>query len=140
MKENKIVCRCARVSGVLLILSSLVHFFLGLPEAVLKPISDGKITDPDVAGSFYAIWVFSSITMFLTGATLTLISTDLKHLHRRAWKLALLIGFGIAGFGAAMAIKFPEAAAHMMVFVAIGLITFLPALFFFRSYNGKAAS
>lgn len=137
MKENKIVCWCARLSGILLILSSLAHYFLGLPEVVLKPAAEGKITDPEVAGNFYAIWVFSSITMFLTGATLALISTDLKYLNRRVWKLALLIGFGIAGFGAAMAIKFPEAAAHMMVFVAIGLITFLPALFFFRDYTGK---
>ena len=137
MKENKIVCWCARVSGILLILSSMMHFFLGLPEVVLKPIAEGKIIDPETAGNFYAIWVFSSITMFLTGATLALISTDLKHLNRRVWKLALLIGFGIAGFGIIMAIKFPEAAAHMMAFVAIGLITFLPALFFFRDYTGK---
>src|SRR5215510_11655878 len=96
MKQNNILCWCARVSGFLLILSTIPHYFIGLPEVVLKPIAEGKITDPDTAKSFYAIWIFSSITMFMTGATLMLISTDLKYLNKRIWRIALVLSTGIA--------------------------------------------
>ena len=137
MKENKIVCWCARVSGILMMLFTLPHYFLGLSIAVLQPIADGKITDPEVGNNFYVIWVFSSITMFLTGATLLFISTDLRYLQRRAWKLALLIGLGITGFGLSTSIKFPEAAAHMSLFTAAGLITLIPVLIFTGSYLGR---
>ncbi|HEV7646062.1 MAG TPA: hypothetical protein VGO50_19150 [Pyrinomonadaceae bacterium] len=140
MKENKIVCWCARVSGILLMLATLPHYFLGLPEAVLRPIADGRITDPEVGNNFYVIWVFSSITMFLTGATLLFISTDLRYLQRRSWKLALLIGIGITGFGLSTSVKFPEAAAHMSLFTLIGIITLIPVLIFFRSYMGRDAT
>jgi hypothetical protein len=137
MKQNKILCWCARVSGILLMLFTIPHYFLGLPTAVLQPIAEGKITDPEVGNNFYVIWVFSSITMFLTGATLLFISTDLRYLQRRSWKLALLIGLGITGFGVTTSIKFPEAAAHMSLFTAAGAITLIPVLIFTGSYMGK---
>lgn len=123
-----------------MILSTIPHFFIGLPEIVLKPVAEGKITDPDTAKSFYAIWIFASITMFMTGMTLVIISTELKRLNKSAWRVALLLSAGIGSFGLSMMIKMPEAAAHMSLFLIIGLITLLPVLFFFRDYTGTQAS
>jgi hypothetical protein len=140
MKENRIVCWCARVSGILLMLMTLPHYFVGVQVAVLQPIADGKITDPDVGETYYAIWIFSTVAMFLLGTTLLFVSTDLRLLHRRAWKLALLISLGIGGFGAWMVIKYPEGAGLFGLFVADGLITLIPLLIFAGSYLGKDAT
>jgi hypothetical protein len=129
-----------RVSGILLMLMSLPHYFVGVQIAVLQPIADGKITDPDVGETFYAIWIFSTVAMFLLGATLLFISTDLRYLHRRAWKLALLMSLGLGGFGAGMIIKYPDSVPFAIQFLAVALITLIPLLIFSRSYLGKDAT
>ena len=140
MKQNRIVCWCARVSGILLMLMSLPHYVIGLQVAVLQPIADGKITDQDVGETFYAIWIFSTVAMFLLGVTLLFISTDLRFFHRRAWKLALLISLGLGGFGAGMTIKYPDSAPIAIQFLTVALITLIPLLIFSRSYLGKDAT
>jgi uncharacterized membrane protein (DUF441 family) len=140
MKQNRIVCWCARVSGILLMLMSVPHYFVGIQIAVLQPIADGKITDTDVGETFYAIWIFSTVAMFLLGVTLVFISTDLRYLKRRIWKLALLIGLGLGGFGAGIMIKYPDSAPIAIQFLVVALITLIPLLIFSRSYLGKDAT
>jgi hypothetical protein len=116
-------------------LFTIQHYFIGLPLAVLQPIAEGKIIDPDVGNAFYIIWIFSTVTMFLTGATLLFISTDLRLLRSRAWKLALLISLGLTGFGLGMTIRFPDFAPIALQFLIVGLITLTPLLIFAGSYT-----
>jgi hypothetical protein len=133
MKGNIIVCWAARLSGALLILSVIPHFFFALPARVLQPLAEGRL-DPDLGKTFYAIWVFSSLMMVIAGAALIYISGDLKRLQRKAWWMALLISGGLTYYGIYIVTKFSEA-THNTSFIIFGLITLLPLLLFFRSYN-----
>jgi hypothetical protein len=137
MKENRIVCWAARISGSLLILSVIPHYFFAMPARVLQPIADGRV-DAELGKTYYAIWVFASLTMLITGVTLIYISSDLRNLQRRAWWMAFLISGGLTYYGSYVLIKFNEA-THNVSFIVFGLITLLPLLLFFRSYM-KASS
>lgn len=132
MKENKIVCWAARLSGALLILSVIPHYFFALPARVLQPVAEGRV-DAELGKTYYAVWVFASLAMIFTGATLIYISNDLKKRQKRAWWMAFLISGGLTFYGCYVAIKFNET-THNISFIIFGLITLLPLLLFFRSY------
>lgn len=80
------------------------------------------------------IWVFGSITMFLTGCTLIYLSGRLKILAKGAWRLAVLIGLGIAGFGGGFYISHPDS-PHMLGFLIVGLLILIPLFIYFRAYK-----
>jgi len=120
------------LSGSLLILSVIPHYFFALPARVLRPIAEGRL-DPDLGKTYYAIWVFASLTMVITGAALIYISADLKSGQKRAWWMAFLISGGLTFYGVYIVSKYAEA-SHNTSFIIFGLITLLPLLFFFRSY------
>jgi hypothetical protein len=132
MKGSNIVCWAARLSGALLILSVIPHFFFALPARVLQPIADGRV-DADLGKTYYAIWVFASLTMVITGVTLIYISNDLRNLKRRAWWMALLISGGLTYYGSYVVIKFNET-THNTSFIIFGLITLIPLAVFFKLY------
>lgn len=128
MQGNIIVCWAARVSGALLILSVIPHFFFALPARVLQPVADGRV-DADLGKTYYAVWVFASLTMLITGAALIYISSDLKSGQKRAWWMALLISGGLTFYGSYVVIRFNEA-THNTSFIIFGLIMLLPLLIF----------
>ena len=126
MKVSNIVCRAARLSGALLILSVIPHYFFAMPARVLQPIADGRV-DADLGKTYYAIWIFASLTLLITGVTLIYISSDLKKLEKRAWWMALFISGGLTFYGSYVVIKFNEA-THNTSFIIFGLITLVPVL------------
>ncbi len=128
MKGNIIAAWAARLSGALLILSVIPHFFFALPARVLQPMADGRL-DPGLGKTYYAVWVFASLTMVVTGTALIYISGDLKRLQRKAWWMALLISGGLTYYGIYIVAKFSEA-SHNTSFIIFGLITLLPLLIF----------
>jgi hypothetical protein len=132
MKGNIIVCWAARLSGALLILSVIPHYFFAMPARVLQPIADGRV-DADLGKTYYAIWVFASLTLLITGVTLIYISSDLRKLQRRAWWMGLFISGGLTFYGSYVVIKFNET-THNTSFIIFGSITLLPLLIFFKSY------
>ncbi len=116
------------MSGALLILSVIPHYFFALPARVLQPVAEGRV-DADLGKTYYAVWVFASLAMLFTGAALVYISTDLKKLQKRAWWMAFLISGGLTFYGCYVAIKFNET-THNISFIIFGLITLLPLLIF----------
>jgi hypothetical protein len=128
MKGNIIVCWAARLSGMLLILSVIPHYFLALPARVLQPVADGRV-DADLGKTYYAVWVFASLTIVLTGASLIYVSGDLKRGETKAWWMTLLLSGGLTLYGAYINLKYPEH-THNFSFLIFGLITLLPLLIF----------
>ncbi len=132
MKGNIIVCWAARLSGALLILSVIPHYFFALPARVLRPVADGRL-DADLGKTYYAVWVFASLTIILTGASLIYVSGDLKRAQAKAWWMALLLSGGLTLYGAYINLKYPEH-THNISFLIFGLITLVPLLVFFKPY------
>lgn len=135
MSGNKIVCWAARLSGTLLILSCIPHFFFAFPARVIQPVADGRVP-ADLGKTYYAIWAFSSMTLFIMGVTLIYISGALKRGERPAWYMALLISGGLTYYGSYVVLRVGEA-THNTSFIIFGLITLVPVLVFAGRFFGK---
>jgi hypothetical protein len=135
MKPNLIVAWAARLSGVLLILSVIPHFFFAFPARVLQPVADGRVP-ADLGKTYYAIWAFASLGLMIMGVTLIYLSGDLKRLERKAWFLALMISGGLTYYGSYVVLRVGEA-THNTSFIIFGLITMLPLLVFAGKYLKK---
>ena len=125
MKSHKIIGNFAFTAGILLALSSLMHYFAGYPgiNEMLAKENGGAETSLTLR----VIWVFSSITMCLTGIWGIFISKGLKAGQKSAWWQGLALGFGMLFFCvAAQVIEFPN--YGMMLFGAIGLLLVVPLL------------
>jgi hypothetical protein len=133
MKANIITAWAARLSGALLILSVIPHFFFAFPARVLVPVADGRVP-VDLGQTYYAIWAFASMTLLFTGVMMIYISGGLRRLERKAWWMALLISGGLTYYGSYVVIKFNET-THNTSFIVFGLITLVPLLVFFRSFS-----
>ena len=132
---NIIVCWAARLSGALLILSVIPHYFFALPARVLQPVADGRV-DADLGKTYYAVWVFASLTIVLTGASLIYVSGDLKKGETKAWWMTLLLSGGLTLYGAYINLKYPEH-THKIAFLVFGLITLAPLVIFLRGFLRK---
>jgi FtsH-binding integral membrane protein len=132
MKGNIIACWAARLSGALLILSVVPHYFFALPARVLQPVADGRV-DADLGKTYYAVWVFASLTIILTGASFIYVSGDLKKGEAKAWWMTLLLSGGLTLYGAYINLKYPEH-THNLSFLIFGLITLLPLLIVSRKF------
>ncbi|MBK9014345.1 MAG: hypothetical protein IPM82_09765 [Saprospiraceae bacterium] len=132
MKSHKIIGNFALAAGILLALSSLMHFFSGYP-AINEMITRGN-AGAEIAHAFRVIWVFSSITMCLTGIWGIFISKGLKAGQKSAWWQGLALGLGMVFFClAAQFIKFPN--YGMMLFGVIGLLLVVPLLIGKRNFQ-----
>lgn len=123
------------MSGVLLILSVIPHFFFAFPARVLQPVADGRVP-ADLGKTYYAIWAFASLGLMIMGVTLIYLSGDLKRLERKAWFLALMISGGLTYYGSYVVLRVGEA-THNTSFIIFGLITMLPLLVFAGKYLKK---
>lgn len=125
MKSNSIISNFALAAGVLLALSSLMHFFSGYP-AINEMIAKDN-AGAETAHTFRVIWVYSSITMLLTGIWGIFISKGLKAGQKSAWWQGIALGLGMLLFcAAAQFIEFPN--YGMLLFGAIGLLLVGPLL------------
>ena len=123
MKSHKIIGNFALAAGILLALSSLMHFFGGYP-AINEMIAKDNAS-AETALTFRVIWVFSSITMCLTGIWAIFISKGLKAGQKSTRWQCLALGLGMVVFCiAAQFIEFPN--YDMMLFGVIGLLLVVP--------------
>src|SRR4051812_14604903 len=95
-------------------------------------MADGRL-DPDLGKTYYAIWVFASLTLIITGTSLIYISGDLKRLQPKAWLMAFLIAGGLTAYGIYITQKHQEY-THNLSFMIFGLITLIPLVLFAKNY------
>lgn len=125
MKSNNTIGNFALAAGVLLILSSLMHFFSGYPA--INEIIAKENAGPETSHTFRVIWVYSSFTMCLTGIWGIFIAKGLKNGQKSAWWQGITLGLGMILFClAAQVIQFPN--YGMFLFGVIGLIFVTPLL------------
>lgn len=138
MRQNNIVAWAARLSGTVLILACIPHFFFAFPARVLQPVADGRVP-ADLGKTYYAIWAFSSMMLFISGVMMFYISGGLKRGERSAWFMALLISGGLVYYGSYVVLRVGEA-THNMSFIIFGAITLVPVLIFPRSFFPKKSA
>lgn len=134
MPKENVIARTARIAGVLIILATIPHVLLGTAE-VLQGIKFGDIRSSMVP-VLKNIWIFSSVMLPLSGIWVLFLVRDLKRLERRAWWQALLIGLAYAGGGIA-AIVWSGIQIHLVLFVLIGLMLFIPMLLWAGSFSSR---
>src|SRR5688572_29465617 len=134
MAKEKVIGNTARVAGILIVLATIPHVLLGTAE-VLQGIKLGDIRSSMVP-FIKNIWVFSSVMLQLSGMWVLILVKDLKRLDRRAWWQAVLIGLAYTGGGIA-AIVWSGIQIHLVLFVLIGLLLFIPMLVWAGSFSSR---
>lgn len=132
MVKEKVIGNAARFAGILLVLATIPHVMLGTAE-VLQAIKLGDIRSSMIP-VIKNIWVFSSIMLPLSGIWVLFLVRDLKRLDRRAWWQAVFIGLAYTGGGIA-AIMWSGIQIHLLLFVLIGLLLFIPMLLWAGSFS-----
>ena len=123
--REKTIAACARLTGFLLLGSSVVHATLGTSE-VLMAIKTGDVR-ASMADTFRSVWIFSTVMLVLSGIWALFLAADLKQLKRRAWWQGIFLGLGYTG-GSAAAIAITQVQAHLVFYGATGLLLLLPLL------------
>jgi len=134
MPKEKVIGNAAKLAGFLLILATIPHVTLGLAE-MLQGIKFGDVRTPMVA-TVKNIWLFSSIMLPLSGIWILFLVRDLKRLERRAWWQAVIIGLAYIGGGIG-AMAWSTIQIHLLLFVLIGLLLFVPMLIWAGSFSSR---
>jgi len=134
MPKEKIIGTTSRLAGILLILATIPHVTLGTAE-ILQGIKLGDIRTSMVP-IIKNIWVFSSVMLPLSGIWVLFLVKDLKRLDRRAWWQAIFVGFTYVASGIA-AIVWSGIQIHLVLFVLIGLLLFIPMLVWAGSFSSR---
>ena len=114
------------VGGMMLLLTSFVHFLLGYPN-VIQTLRE-EASSQEVSHLLKIIWIFSSIAMALCGIWAMFIGISIRKNLRYTKKQALILGSGITFFGIyGFMSPFPN--FQLGSFLVIGLIILLPAFF-----------
>ncbi len=131
MKENKIVYRCTLVSAALLIIAALYHG-ISINNIVIAA-STGDISK-HFATSVLIDGILSAMLLLLIAIWILFLAGDLKRGKRKAWWQAVLIGFIISAFGAALWFRYPTS-IHLPAFLLTGLILLLPLIFYGKNFR-----
>lgn len=123
MAKERIITGCARLAGVLLMLSAIPHATLGMAE-VITSIKTGDVRS-SMAGTFRAIWIFSSVMLLLSGLWALFVAGELKQLKARAWWQGIIIGVAYTGWAIGSMVMV-GVAAHLVAFAFIGLLLVIP--------------
>ncbi|HCR48878.1 MAG TPA: hypothetical protein PLL64_02160 [Rhodothermales bacterium] len=124
----KLLSWTCRISGGLLVLASIPHATAGL-SAQFDAISKGYVTG-EARDDLILIWVFSSMTMFLMGAWLLFLSTQIKKENNASnWIQALLVSLGLLGFGLWGGF-YSANGQGMFGFAVMGLLVLIPLLIY----------
>lgn len=132
IRENKIVYRCALLSGLLIIGAALL-MALSVNNLVIAA-STGDI-NKNYSASVVIHWALASAMMFLVGVWVLFLSSSLKKLQRRAWWQAIIISLVFILFGSGFWYRYP-ASIHLPGFILLGLILFIPLII----HSGKFKS
>lgn len=125
MAKERVVSGCARLAGILMMLSAIPHATLGMAE-VITSIKTGDVR-ASMADTFRAIWMFGSVMLLITGLWTSFVAGELKQLKARAWWQGFIIGLGYAGWAIGTMVVV-GVAAHLVAFALIGLLLLIPLL------------
>lgn len=132
MAKEKIIANCARLAGILLLLSVVPHSTLGWAE-VVTAIKLGDI-NKGMANTVKSIWIFSSVMLVLTGTWSLFLAGELRQLKRRAWWQGIILGLGYSG-SAIGCMLMTEFYAHLAGYALIGLLLVIPLLAWAGSFS-----
>jgi hypothetical protein len=139
MAKERIMSGCARLAGVLLVLSAIPHATLGMAE-VITSIKTGDVR-ASMADTFRAIWMFGSVMLLLSGLWALFVAGELRQLKPRAWWQGIIIGLGYTAW-AIGSMVLVGVQAHLVAFSLIGLVMLVPLLIwaphFFRTSHIKS--
>ncbi len=133
MRESKFLYRCTFITGILLIITSLLHFF-NINDTIIA-IKTGDIA-PSHASNAVSTWIFSGISMFIIGVWLLCLLDNLKKLQVKAWWQAFLIGTALAVFGGGCWLKYPKE-LHLLYFLLLGMILLVPLILYAGRFRRK---
>lgn len=138
MAKEKIISRCAWLTGISLVGATILHGTLGTAE-VMTAIKLGDVR-PSMADIVRTVWIYSSIMLALSAVWVFFLAGELRQLKRRAWWQGVLIGLGYAG-GSAFGMATVGFQPHLMAFMLIGLLLLLPLIIWaghFKTPNIKS--
>jgi hypothetical protein len=133
MRESKFLYRCTFITGILLIITSLLHFF-NINDTIIA-IKTGDIA-PSHASNAVSTWIFTGISMFIIGVWLLCLLDNLKKLQVKAWWQTFLIGTALAVFGGGCWLKYPKE-LHLLYFLLLGMILLVPLILYAGRFRGK---
>jgi hypothetical protein len=136
MKENKSIYRISLFSGILLILTALLHM-VNINDTLVA-IKTGDIAASH-APNIVIIWIFSGVCMFLLGTWILFLSPDLRRLSRKAWWQAFIISLALGITALCCWLQYPRA-VHVLFFLFLGLVLFIPLVLFSAQFKKQTKS
>lgn len=124
---NKLSYYLVVISGLLLCLCFVPHFFLGLPEVI--SYQEKGLISKEVENTFVIIWIFSSITMLLLGIWTLFLANYIKVGKVFAKAQTAIIGFGLMLFWI-LSFYFAKELNHLVLFAVIGLMLIISAILY----------
>ena len=125
MQMGKIYYRSARLTGILLLIATVLHSTLGTAE-VITTIKVGGVM-ASMVPFLKNVWIYSSVMLFLSALWAFFLAKDLLQLRRRAWWQGILLGLAYTG-GAAGSMFWAGVQAHLVAFAGIGLVLLIPLI------------
>lgn len=132
--KNKIGYYLVVFVGIITCLSFIPHAFLGM-KAVIEHINKGEIQTV-AANGMRQIWLYSSITMLLTGIWLLFLSKPFLNGDEKARVQVFIIGFGLSFFGMGCSYISKEI-DEMIGFTVQGVILLIASIFLYTSERKK---
>lgn len=132
---NKVAYYLTAFVGVLTCLQFIPHAFLGYP-AVLEHIAKGEIQEPAAQG-MQMIWLYSSITMLLTGFWMLFLARPIREGVHNARLQGLLLAVGLIIFGSACSYIAKAFFNHLFFFTVEGVLLLLATTVFFKPKNNE---
>lgn len=127
---NKISYYLMVFVGVLTCLQFIPHAFMGYP-AILEHIQKGEIQEAAAPG-MQIIWLYSSITMLLTGIWMLFLSKPIKEGDNKARLQGLFLSLGLIAFGLICNYITGEVVNHLFFFMVEGVLLLLATTIFFK--------
>lgn len=124
--ENKIVYRCALLTGILIIGASMFRA-LSINNLIIGATTND--ISKHYSASVIIDWSLSSIMMLLVGTWVLFLSSSLKKLLRKAWWQGIIISLAFILFGSGFWYRYPSS-GHLPGFILLGLILFVPLIMF----------
>lgn len=121
--------------GVLTCLQFIPHAFMGFP-AVLEHIAKGEIQEPAAQG-MQIIWLYSSITMLLSGIWMLFLSKPIKNGDNNARLQGLFLSLGLIAFGLICNYITGEIVNHLFFFMVEGILLLMATTIFFKIESGE---
>ncbi len=116
--------------GTMLACASFFYYWLGF-SMIIEMLEKTHVV-PELYRTLNLVWILTTIALFLCGVWGMFIGITIRKNLRYMRKQALILGGGMISFGIyGFLTPFPN--WKLFIFLAIGLIIFIPALFLAKS-------